>query len=231
MFRITLSTAPTTTTAMGKLQADSLFFIDDDLTYDRADDNSLQPTQTYVDLPGAAGTRAKRQTDGHMSWMATIVPKLDLYTLPFPETFVLSVVMFYDRPAGLEMDAVHERVLTVASFPGGGIMGGEVQLTASSQAALNIRPNDWIMLSGIARHTMNHPGPVPPAGTPRWITRFKWYRVSDTEAEATDDDGDGTWERYVTLMGSDWDIGPAFTQAVYVEGVVGVYEKTIRLEP
>jgi Tfp pilus assembly protein PilV len=231
MFRITLDTGSGASGGMGKLQADSLFFIDDDLTYDRPEtDRSLQPTQSYDFLPGASTFRSRRLTDGHMSWMATLVPKVDLYTLPVPETFVLSIVMFYDRPAGFEMDSLHERVLTVASMPGSGIMGGEVQLTASSEAELNIRPNDWIMLSGRVQHTINFQGPFPPLNTPRWIPRFKWYRVSDTEAEATDDDGDGTWERYVTLMGPDWDVLLGNTQAVYVEGVVGVYEKTIRLE-
>ena len=231
MLRCTLRDGGTVVNYMKKLQADSIFFIDDDLTYDRSDDRSLQPTQTYEFLPGASTFRGRRQTDGHLSWMATVVPKLDRYTASFNDTYVLSIVMFYDRPtsfgyneATTAFDLPDERTLGV-TFTGGGVMGGEVLLTSSSataEADLKIRPNDWIMLSGIATHAT-----APPPGVPV----FKWYRVSDTEAETTDDDGDGTWERYATLMGPDWDTSLSNQRAVYVEGVVGVYEKTIRLEP
>lgn len=226
MLRCTLRDGGTVVNYMKKLQADSIFFIDDDLTYDRSDDRSLQPTQAYEFLPGATTSRSRRQTDGHLSWMATLVPKLDRYTTNTSDTYVLSIVMFYDRPTSFgyneatgAFDLPDERTLGV-TFPGGGVMGGEVLLTASSEAALNIRPNDWILLSGIASHSST-------AGVPA----FKWYRVSDTEAETTDDDGNGTWERYATLIGSDWDTSLTNQRAVYVEGVVGVYEKTIRLEP
>jgi hypothetical protein len=231
MYRITLENGAGGGARMFQLQADALFFVDDDLTYDRPDDRTIMPTQTYVPVPGATTPtpNGKRQNDGHMSWMATLVPKIDRYSLSFNETYVLSIVMFYDRPADMTVgDPQYERVVTVAAMPGSGITGGEVLLTSTSQTALKVRSNDWIMLSGRVLHNIPHLGPSPPAGTPRWIPVFKWYRVLDTEAEATDDNNDGVWERYVTLMGQDWNA--AATEAVIVEGVVGVYEKTIRLE-
>jgi hypothetical protein len=233
MFRITLDNGAGTW--MRQLQADAIFFVNDDLTYQRDDDRSIAPRQDYEFLTAAPTVRSRRQTDGHMSWMATLVPRLDRYTLSFNDTYVLSIVMFYDRPTSFGYDPAaaafnlpDERLLTVAAMPGIGIGGGEVLLTSNSATAkddLKLRSNDWIMLSGIVQHQVPLPGPQP-----RWIPVFKWYRVTDTEAEATDDDGDGTWERYVTLSGPDWDVIPANTQAVVVEGVVGVYEKTIRLE-
>jgi hypothetical protein len=215
---------------MNKLRSDAMFTIDDDLTYDRSDDNSLAPTQQFDTLPSALTTNARRRTDGHMSWLATLVPKLDRYTINTTDvltsTYVLSIVVFYDRPANLgydqgaaSTDSRNERIVTVASFPASEIGGREIQLTASSAAALDLKANDWIMLSGLAPHALGGNFEV-----------FKWYRVLDTEAEATDDDNDGTYERYVTLGGPDWDLPPSNTEAVIVEGVVGVYEKTIRLE-
>jgi hypothetical protein len=237
MFRITLyrgfNDAGGNPVIMNQLQADSLFIIDDDLTYDRPDDNTIMPTQTYVPVPGAGATNGKRESDGHMSWMATVVPRLDRYTTSFNETYVLSIVMFYDRPADLALgDLLHERRLTVSGISG--VTGGEVLLTwpapsalpvtetsantESAAAQLKVRSNDWIMLSGVVS------GPVGP------VPVFKWYRVLDTEAEVTFNSTLGRYERYITLMGQDWPLAPAFTEAVIVEGVVGVYEKTIRLE-
>ena len=245
MFRITLYRGfndPTTGNplTMTKLQADSQFEVNDDLTYDRPEsDRTLMPTQTYATfpedkpLPLDQRRRTTRQNDGKMSWMATVVPRLDRYTTSFNETYVLSIVMFYDRPADLAVgDVLHERRLTVSGISG--VTGGEVLLTwpaasalpiaetsANTEAAaaqLKVRSNDWIMLSGVVS------GPVGA------VPVFKWYRVLDTEAEVTFNSTLGRYERYITLMGQDWPLAPAATEAVIVEGVVGVYEKTIRLE-
>jgi hypothetical protein len=224
MLRCTLGNNAPTVQPMGKLLADSIFTIDDDLTYDRADDNTIAPTQQFEFMPSAATVRSRRQNDGHMSWMATVVPKVDRYTVTATEQFVLSIVVFYDRPTSFGWDEgastfslPDERTVNVA-FPGGGITGGEVLLAATTEAELKLRPHDWIMLSGLMTHAISTPIPV-----------FKWYRVSDLEAEVT---FNGTnYERYVTLTGPDWDtLNIANPRAVIVEGVVGVYEKTIRLE-
>ena len=39
-----------------------------------------------------------------------------------------------------------------------------------------------------------------------------------------------SYSRYVTLMGQDWNVNLLNTQATIVEGVVAVYEKSIRLD-
>jgi hypothetical protein len=223
MLRVTLSDGGTALNYMKKLQAESIFSLNDDLAYDRPDDNSLAPTQQFDLLPAVAGVRARRRTEGHMSWMATVVPKVDRYTVTTTDQFVLSIVMFHDRPTSFGYDEgaatftlPDERTVSVG-FPGSGVGGGEVLLAATTEAALKLRPNDWLMLSGTMMHVLGSSVPV-----------FKWYRVSDTEAEVT---FNGTnYERYVTLAGPDWDVTTGNPRAVIVEGVVGVYEKTIRLE-
>jgi hypothetical protein len=93
MFRITLygglNDSSGNPLVLNQFQADSLFTIDDDLTYLRPDDRTIMPEQQYVGVPGAATpTLGKRQIDGHMSWMATLVPRLERYTTSFNETYV-----------------------------------------------------------------------------------------------------------------------------------------------
>ena len=231
---------------LSKLLADSVFIFDDDLNYDRAADASLVAAQVIEDLPAVANAPARRQVEGRLSWMATLTPKLDRYTgpdfnvRPLIGTYVLSVVVFYDRPASLvyNADPLNERVLNVAAMPGGGVTGGEVLLTGATEADLDIHTNEWIMLMGTLPAVRIGINPLPPNNQVFTdpVHVFKWYRVSDTEAEVT---FNGTsYERYVTLMGQDWPTNTIINttpqlvaQAVVMEGVVAVMEKTIRLEP
>ena len=231
-----------------KLMADSAFVFDDDLNYDRAADASLVSSQVLDYLPGAATTPARRQREGHLAWMATLVPKLDRYVgvtsniRPLINTYVLSVVVFYDRPANLvyNADPLNERVLNVAAMPGGGVTGGEVLLRTTGNPVdqqdadkqLNVHTNEWIMLMGTLPSVQIGIDPVssnPVFTDPVHV--FKWYRVSDIEAEVTWPGPGNPAERYITLMGQDWIVPLANTQAVAMEGVVAVVEKTIRLEP
>ena len=218
---------------MGKLQADTLFTFEDDLNYDRPPDRSLEPGQIFDELPSMPGTPSERQSEGHMSWMATLVPKVDRYSLTTDGQYVLSIVVFFDRPADLDVndpDNSQGRVLGVSTpLAGGGVTGGEVLLTASSEAELKIRPDDWIMLAGSFRHAVDNPAG---SGNPRYIGVFRWYRVVDCEPQATFNTTTSNWERYVTLYGQDWDSSLMATslRAVVVDGVVGVYEKTVTLE-
>ncbi|MCU0876710.1 MAG: hypothetical protein MUF06_02840 [Pirellulaceae bacterium] len=250
MFRISLwdgiNRAPQPQQPMSRILADTIFSCDDDLSYIRNDgDDTLEAYQQWDRLPADstianpfARRVARRQANRNMSWLATLVPKLDRYSARATDTYVLSLVVFNQRPSNLGVDPATstlfttvddatERVVNVGGMPGLGVTGGEVLLTsrlATSQAEaeveLNLRPNDWIMLSGVTSTTSGN------------VYRFQWYRVSDTEAEVT---YNGTaYERYVTLIGRDWDVvgmpAPTNVQAVICQGVIGVYEKTIKLE-
>jgi hypothetical protein len=210
MQRITLSRGDGV--EMSKILADSIFSLDDDIASIRPDDASLAAQQRFDMLPSQPNVRARRLSEGHYSWMATLTPKVNRYTGSYDNDYVLTVVVFRDRPADLSInDAKHERVVDV-TFPGGGYQGGEV-LLSSATVDLSVKSGDWIMLMARTR-TGNFPV-------------FRWYRVSDTEAEP--DAG----QRYVTLIGQDWDADPVTgnldNQALLMDGVVGVYEKTVRL--
>jgi hypothetical protein len=236
---------------MRGVMADAIFMFGDDLVFLRDNDRSKPATLPFDRL--TSGTDfGKRQSEGHFSWMATLVPELNGTALGFNDLYTLSLVMFYDRPTSLNVAdpqyLLNERFAGVAEINGDatgfgvGFGGGEFLLTASDvttsagvitgETRLKLRPNDWICLAAKAPHTIMHGGNFIQVPT------FKWYRVSDCEPEATDLGG-GNWARYVTLIGQDWPY-PAtavvggntqpFTFAYIVEGVVGVYEKSVRLE-
>jgi hypothetical protein len=181
--------------------------------------------------------------------MATLTPKLDARDVAvkqYSDECVLSVVMFYDRPSDMyAADAYHERTIPIA-FQGDGSTGGEVLLhwTAAQNSTndeeakrvLKLRANDWILLAA------SIPGSSPV------IPRFQWYRVTHCDHEPTYStatyahfNNANGYEVYATLMGQDWNTGltnPLVTtantvgaaQATIVEGVVGVFEKTVRLD-
>jgi len=225
------------------LLADSIFIFKDDLDFIRPgiddvsnmtlpsgaklqNDRSLPAFQVFQSLAG--GALAPRPTQGHLSWMATLVPKVDYYSGTGSDEFVLSIVVFNNRPTDLFLSANNQNVLerTVIAEPqsGDGSTGGEFLLripepsptAATEQIAkdrLKVRSHDWVMLSTVVGG----------------VGRFQWYRVTHCDPEI--DYGNnlaGNYSRYVTLMGQDWPYGNC--QATLMEGVVAVYEKTIRLD-
>lgn len=245
MVRVTLDNGENTATPtpMSALQANLIFGIEDDLAYDRftgtfngIDQSTQHAASLFVrGAPPSAGTPGpplKRESHGHMSWMATLSPKIERLQTGgvLEDRYVLSVVVFYDRPqlqATGGYDA-SEWELSVSAFYGSGDGGGDVQLTVDSSLGvdeklrrLTIHRDQWIML-------MSNP---PAAGANgRQISVCRWYRVIDSD-EPNGDNVD------VTLAGADWEFGrPPLTNqppttAVVAQGVVAVFEKTIKLEP
>jgi len=213
-------------------------------------DRTLPAIQLFDPLP-AGGGPGQRSTQGRFSWMATVVPKTEPGA-PSDEC-VLSIVVFHDRPNDLYLttyasggnENILERVVNVAfNVPGllsnDGTSGGEVLLYVPTSAIpagpltpqefatqrLKLRAGDWILLAG--RFT----GMI--SSTPFATDRFQWYRVAHVDPEVTyQPAGFGLperYERYATLVGQDWNVSLTSQYATLIEGVVGVYEKTIRRE-
>lgn len=230
---------------MTLFQANSIFLIDDDLTYNRPDDDrSLPASQTASGLDpsipiGPANPWGRRQTDGKISWLATLVPKFDISGLASDE-YTLSVVMIHERPSNLDrLDHLGERVVT-GVWQSPGATGGEIRLVAAytpeCQEQLKLRPNDWVMVSG--SYGLSATGPI--------ITRFQWYRIADCDTNPTETTNaagvPNGYELYATLMGQDWNMnfisppvgvtGAAAGQVrvTIVQGAFAVYEKTVRLD-
>ena len=247
--------------AMTLPQANALFMIDDDVSYQRSEkDKSAAATQDFVQLLGGATPQwLKRDSVQKISWIATLVPQIDVSGVPSDE-YTLSVVMMYDRPndpnnlefttaSGTPGYPKKERVvkgawqgfLSATGVPTGGTTGGEIYLAVSAtpiagaspndvKDQLKLRPNEWVMVSG----------------TYNGVTRFQWYRVSDSDNEPTLNTNAGVYELYATLIGQDWNTSfqdpqtpllPAIVanggfpvNVTIVEGAFAVFEKTIRLE-
>jgi type II secretory pathway pseudopilin PulG len=235
MIRVTLDNgaATATPTPMSALQANLMFGIEDDLAYDRftgtfngIDQSTQHAASLFIRDNASPRNALKRESHGHMSWMATLSPKIERLQTggALEDRYVLSVVVFYDRPqlqATGGYDA-SEWELNVPNMWGGGIGGGDVQLREGSTGLtpeeqtrrLTIHRDQWIMLMG---------NPTPGTGG-RPMTICRWYRVIDSD-EPNGDLVD------VTLAGADWEVPTAQTRAVVAQGVVAVFEKTIKLEP
>lgn len=128
-----------------------------------------------------------------------------------------------------EATLANERVLQVDSgtfISSGGYSTGEIQLRLENSSLeqaeeqiLKLSNGDWICLAGRLSENNNLPrGDV-----------YQWYRVvmvDDIVSVSTT-----TFTRRVTISGPDWssDVGDP-THAIIVDGVVGVYQKRVRLE-
>ena len=247
MRRISVATAPTVfpnpavlanandlTGPITLAHANSIFVSHDDLALqiDEAD-KSVDPTPQMIEEPAAVNPAVpiKQQYQGQYSWMATLAPKVGASNSA-SELYILSIVVFKQRsltlPAPTDTTLPTERVVDFEVTSNGSTGSIEVQLAAdpSINAAftpeyLSLSQGDWVLLQG---------------ATPA-IPYFRWYQVLGTGGDAKAD-GNGRWQRYVTLQGPEWLPAtypvvanpPTHGQMVIVDGIVGVYQKTIRLE-
>jgi type II secretory pathway pseudopilin PulG len=228
--------------ALTLTEANAIFEIDDDISYFRPDgspDANGRPTDksdparqnATLLSTGYANSWGRRQAEGKITWIATIVPEFDVSGVA-EDQYTLSIVMIYDRPNRLD-DLISnpnlERVVNGVWQGGTGATGGEIYLTSTSYDQLKIRPNDWIMVSGSYDYLHTGTGP--------YVTRFQWYRVAECDPEPSALAGGG-YELYATLMGQDWNMNftnppgssTANVRVTIVEGAFAVYEKSIRLE-
>ncbi len=247
----TLALNPPGNGSMTLTHADAVFIADDDLVFQRSnDDRTLPPLQldnegaswqfSAAAAGGPAPTQLTRQAQERMSWMATLVPQEPSGVVSRrSDLYVLSIVVYHQRDGALLIDEENERTLriphnppTYSGFKAGGVGGGEVALLADNiayptfqdaEVALNVRAGDWVLL------TPSLPFTTAPLVGDQW----RWYRVLNADTEpplpaANETTAYNGYFRYVTLDGLDWI--PRETQVVVVKNVVAVFEKTIRLE-
>lgn len=237
MQRISLRTSPGGV-RLTQEQADELFISHDDLSFDRPADPTQIPVQRY----GQANTD-KRQSEDRLSYLVTVVPKLQGGNL-YRDVYTLSIVVLKNRDPAMSTGAQippkpdNERLVDVPSPALTGAVGnvqvGDVQLRAKSgrtaaqaQADLTVHRGDWVML---ARNIQPYAHIINNAVRPS-IPHFRWYRV--VHANDPYIDGSGNWVADVTLHGPDWSFDTTFngpTEATILTDVVAVYEKTLHLE-
>ncbi len=160
--------------AINQILADNVFLAQDDLEFTLPGDRSIGPIQNVND--------GKRQYKGDVSWMATLVPKLDRNGA-INDLYTLSIVVFDRRDSSMLMDEDNERVVivpTAADFWSGGFGGGDIRMAARignpldrQIADLEIREGQWVMLSGAVNTNT--------AGV--YTVMHKWYRVVNADSE------------------------------------------------
>lgn len=191
----------------------------------------------------SAGT--KREFTGQYSWLMTLVPAYgDLEPYENGNLMTASIVVFNQRqfavsPYSLSPPA--ERAVQVASVATGGYGGGSVVLSSTSQAALNLRVGNVIMLGWIQSDVpANSSGNVvDSSGNPIAISvaakfaqrpMFRWYRIINS-GPATQ--SGSNWTENVTLSGGDLNMQIIASGSMYAfiyDNAVAVYERNVRLE-
>ena len=175
------------------------------------------------------------------SWMATITPDRP-FTVDASgnsagqdqtDQYLVSIVVFHNRVLTMGSTTIEdqERMLQV-TLRGSGYGGGEVRLHSANLEAVNLKYGDWVMLSALSSL-----GP-----------QFRWYKITFIDNEVQTDTS-GNFYRDATLQGPDWNraewlptvgtsstgtsivVPPQYpTHATFVPHVIGVFEKTIRME-
>lgn len=172
-----------------------------------------------------------RLGSNEFSWMATITPDRTFMVreegVPAgqdrTDQFLISLVIFHNRVLRQNTTTLEdqERVLLV-TLRGNGFGGGEVRLQSDNPEALDLKHSDWVMLSA-----QSELGP-----------QFRWYKVTyiDDEVQQL---APNDFYRDATLQGPDWNRSewidsthprPKLTYATFIPHVIGVFEKTIRIE-
>lgn len=180
------------------------------------------------------------QFAGKYSWMITATPSESYgVTATDAMTYSIQIVVFERRVAQANPTAPvpSERR---CFFHAANAIGndGRLQLDGAGEEYFrDVRVNRWLMLAAEQE----------PVGAATFPTLFRWYRVAGL-GDAKDYDGDGSIDGCdVTLAGPDWSFTDAAgtpllqdadadattglsLHAILVDGVVGVFEKTISVE-
>ena len=230
--------------------ADAVFRADDDIAIYQPTDTRLPPELYNPDPKVTPTAPPKHESVGLYSWLATITPYYPDQAEGAPAAGMLanlSVAIFYRRSLPNVNDLttqnpmyIREGMAAVTCSAASGSNdynspgGGDVQLTVTrppngyAQVLPNplsfVKAGDWLMLCRFV---------VDPTKTPSTTYRvFKWYRV--VTADLIDETAQTTTQN-VTLAGPDWDFAATGnsvvqTYACLFDGIVAVYQRTIRLE-
>lgn len=236
-------------------QSRLLFKVQDDLIFNRPEDNmgQLPAQQTYLRNNADLGQRRDYLAD--YEYVLTAVPSRHLSgTIVGNGFYDMTAVFFHDRQARLETilttvadEPEAERLVDVVEMPGNGYAGGEVLIqtrTNRPESDLELHEGDYVMLQAM---TYSPPGvdyltvgSYAPTGS-----LFRWYRVTQVGQSFA---AGAAFQRYVTLdNGTDWPVQPPVAGVAYnitpipsqaavnagavttrmtiVSGVVGVFHK------
>ncbi len=221
--RVTLRSAAAASTIMNAAQAELLFRSDDDLSFELPPDRNAPPDQIF------GANNARRQYEGTISWMATLVPQLNI---------INPSEQFTDANANGRWDTgeSYNDSNSNSQFDKGTAPGDLYQLSIivmdrrdSSMAMNNVNEQianvaafhngglgggDVTLGADTLEQLQVKPGqwlmlmatPHPKTSSAPGISLFHWYRVIDAEDEPRVGTSVYPYERDVVLQGPDWPV-------------------------
>jgi hypothetical protein len=230
-------------------QAEAICSLQDDLVYHIPDDESLPTYQEFrtIDHDNRSSTpdvRNARLNEGNFSWMATIVPDIevryDLAGAPFAfrksDNYNLSIAVFHRRSVNDPQKPVQE-IISPVVLPGA--QGSyTVPAVGTTTKELHIQPTSAYDPARGATFDELQPGKWILVGQEiEGVRTLKWMKV----VSKPEIDYSGTIPSYLfSATGPDFSyyvqnsmtgqLVPIPTFVIYVRDVVNVYEKTVRLQ-
>jgi hypothetical protein len=218
MRRITVSAAPGGA-AMSPPLARATFTMQDDLEFELPGDRTLPPVQKKL--------HGRRMATGKLSWFATVTPQWGTVNSIYSLSIVVVNERLVHRVNNESIPGKAQEQVAKVEFLGGGWGGGEVRLTGSK---IQIRPGNWFLA---AKHVNDKQDGADGEPTLPLRRYYQWYRVVATE---TLDEVDSL---RATVVGADWNgndssgadtwLEGTVADAILVEGVVAVYQKTVKI--
>ncbi|HWB00264.1 MAG TPA: prepilin-type N-terminal cleavage/methylation domain-containing protein [Pirellulales bacterium] len=264
--RITLASAPGRNVALPLALADRIFRSTDDFVFSIPDgDKRFKPQGAFeIGIAAvAANVIARRQSEGRISWFATIQPDVSQAVGMVANVtthggaaaavgqggainvrqFLVHVAACFNRDLADvstlntgNFSVTGERMANIY-FPNAAINNSATDawlwapISDKDQADqyLTVRADQWIMVTATDTTAVNNPylGGLP---SPKVV--LYWYRVRSAASDISQPvDTGGQWSRALRLEGPDWVLPPAGGNvsgyATIVDGLIGVYEKTI----
>lgn len=195
--------------------AQRVFYLQDDIDFDRPADQTLQPRRKYF-IDSATNRPLASAPDASLTWFATLSPFTALSNFATDE-FLLSIVLCDGRVPELATSEEYEAQARGGTFPGELWIQGEPFVG-------DLQIGDWVLVGKYGTDKdppqANIPGPTDFQAkiVYRWV---KIIGVSDVEDQT---------RRTFVISNNDFLQPGEQARAFYIKGIESVFERTIRLD-
>ncbi len=208
MPRLNLTNTFTSNPLVNERLAQKIFYLGDDVDFDRPDEQEKQPRRQYF-IDSSTGRPVSTVPGAQLSWFATLSPVATPGVTS--DEFVLSIVICKGRTPESQFieQTEHDVAVQPTNFP------GEI-VVANDPLVSELKPGDWIL---VAKSNA-------PNSATTWV--YRWTQVIGTSDEDTDK---LTGERTFSISNDDIIIRPNETGRIFfVTGVESIFERTIRIQ-
>lgn len=199
---------------LGLRAAQQIFYLTDDVEYDRPTEQTQQPRRQY--LVNIQGRPVVPAPNTQLSWFATLSPVVTPGVMMSDE-FLLSIVICEGRTpdVGLIETTEHDIAIQAVPFP------GEVQI-ANDLVASEMGSGDWVLIA--KSNNGNNPQ--------NWV--YRWTQIVGTSDKEFDEvSGVRTFSLANDDLIGPGEVNPAVNKAArmfFVRGVQSVFERTVRIQ-